>query len=149
MEALGRPEQLLLAQLLLAAERRARVLVHRRRAAALAGLSPGEDEARPGTRHRHVNEPPRAELVGTRVVVRVRELLLEQRLGDSLGGRGRRPREAPGAEAEHERPFHLERLRRPHRHDPDRAGGSGGRAGCLLVEAHLRQRGRVAGEVAR
>ena len=85
LQRLRRAEQLLLARLPLAADRRPRLLGERRRRlarAALRALRVGEHEPRARARHRDVEQPPHLGDVHGLGVRRQR--LLEQRVGDRL-----------------------------------------------------------------
>ena len=150
VEALGRSEQLLLEHLLLRFERRARLLVERRRlgrGARRAALGPGQDEPLARARHRHVQQP--AHLVVVRLTaVGVRERLLEQRIGHLVVPAARGTRHPAGRQSEHEHVVELEPLGGVHGHH---AHGRRGRRrhGLLLAQPGLGDRRQVAGELAR
>ena len=149
VEPLRRAEQLLLVDLLLGAERRARLLEEargRRAALAVPVLGPGEHQPPPRARHGHVQEPPHLGLVGAAVVRG--QLLLEQRVGHRRAGAAARPGHPGRAEPEHEDVVELEALGGVHRHHLHRVRQPRRRR-LLLAQPGLRHGGQVAGEVAR
>ena len=150
LQRLGRAEQLLLARLPLAADRRARLLGERRRLlqrAALGALRVGEHEPPPRARHRDVQQPPHLGDVGG-LACPAGTRLLDQRVGDRLERAPARAGHARGHQAEHVDVVELAALGRVHRHHLHAARALAGRR-LLLAQPGLGDRGDRARELAR
>ncbi len=122
LQRLGGPEQLLLARLPLAADRRPRLLGERRRLlrrAAVGALRVGEHEPPARARHRDVQQPPH--LGGVRRARERRDGLLEQRVGDRLERLPPRAGHPRAHQAEHVDVVELVALGVVHRHHPHAA----------------------------
>ena len=113
----------------------------------LAGLGPGQHQALARARHGHVQQAAHLGLVGAAVAGRGQPLS-QQLVGHARRRGPVRARHARGGKPEHEDVVELEPLGGVHRHHLH--GGRRRRADrLLLAQARLRDRGQVAGEVAR
>ena len=145
LQRLGGPEELLLARLPLARDRRARLLGERRRLlrrAAVGALGVGEHEPPPRAGHRHVQQPPH--LGRVRRARQRRDGLLDQRVRDRLQRLPPRPRHARAHQAEHVDVLELVALGVVHRHHAHAARALAV-GGLLLAQARRRRRRRSSG----
>ena len=149
LERLGRAEELLLARLPLARDRRAGLLGERGRLlgrAAVGALGVGEHEPLAGARHRHVQQPPH--LRGVRGARERRDGLLDQRVRDRLERLPARAGHARAHQAEHVDVVELVALGVVHRHHLHAAGALAVTR-LVLAQPGVGDRGDRAGELAR
>ena len=149
LQRLGRAEELLLARLPLARDRRPRLLGERRRLLGRAAVGPlgvGEHEPPPRARHRHVQQPPH--LGGVRRARQRRDGLLDQRVRDRLERLPPRAGHARAHQPEHVDVVELVPLGVVHRHHAHAARGLAV-AGLLLAQPGVGDGRDRAGELAR